>query len=417
LRSAIVKASRVTGRAINCKLVASYLDRVVIIGGGPAGSSLAIRLADRGFDVTLIEREHFPRHKLCGEFISPECLSHFGELGVLDSLLAAGGERVYETHFYDRRGKGFIVPSGVFNGVGYALSLSRCEMDARLLKRAHESGVTVFEGHRPTTVQMSGDSLIALETADENGEHQRFTGHLFIDATGRSRALSKLVERARANGKRARSKASIALGFKTHLDGVRLPSERCEIYSFPGGYGGLTTVEHGLANLCFLMDPRAARNIGTDPNLLMKKAVAANRRAASALENAEPVREWLAVSVNAFGRSQPGAAKNLFTVGDAAAFIDPFTGSGILMALESSALLAKNIEACADSVEAVRHNYQAAFRETFSTRLRICSLLRRTAFLPVAPSLAIRFLELSKRSRNFITGLTRPGHTTRVKSP
>ncbi len=209
----------------------------------------------------------------------------------------------------------------------------------------------------------------------------------------------------------------MALGFKTHLDGTRLPPERCEIYSFPGGYGGLTTVENGLANLCFLMDPGAARKIGTDPNLLMKKAVGANRRAASALENAEPVRDWLAVSINVFGRSAPGSVKNLFTVGDAAAFIDPFTGSGILMALESSALLAKAIETDRSSFEAVKDNYQTAYRETFSTRLRICSLLRRTAFLPVAPSLAIRFLELSKRSREYIAGLTRPGRQREQNCP
>ncbi len=152
---------------------------VVIVGGGPAGSSLAIRLAATGFDVTLIEREHFPRHKLCGEFISPECLSHFEELGVLESMLAAGGERIYETHFYDRRGKGFAVPSGVFDGVGYALSLSRSEMDARLLTRARESGVNVLEGYRPIIAHMKGDKLRAIDTADDNGERQTFIGGSF----------------------------------------------------------------------------------------------------------------------------------------------------------------------------------------------------------------------------------------------
>src|SRR5687767_15794001 len=130
---------------------------IVIVGAGPAGSSLAIRLAGAGFETTLIERERFPRHKLCGEFISPECLSHFEELGVLEGMLAAGGERIYETHFYDRRGRGFAVPSGAFEGVGYALSLSRSEMDVRLLTRARESGVNVLEGYRTIIAHMKGD--------------------------------------------------------------------------------------------------------------------------------------------------------------------------------------------------------------------------------------------------------------------
>ena len=77
---------------------------IVIAGAGPAGSSLAIRLSRLGFTVTLIERYKFPRAKLCGEFISPECLKHFEELGVLDEMLTAGGDRVSETVFYETAG-------------------------------------------------------------------------------------------------------------------------------------------------------------------------------------------------------------------------------------------------------------------------------------------------------------------------
>ena len=79
--------------------------KIAIAGAGPAGSSLAIRLAEAGFDVTLIEREKFPRHKLCGEFISPECFDHFRELGVLDRMLSAGGDHISETRFYSPSGK------------------------------------------------------------------------------------------------------------------------------------------------------------------------------------------------------------------------------------------------------------------------------------------------------------------------
>ena len=391
--------------------------RILIAGAGPAGSSLAIRLAGRGFDVVLIERERFPRHKLCGEFISPECLSHFDDLGALDSILAAEGQRIYETRFYDRYGKGFAVASGMFDGSGYALSLSRSAMDERLLARARECGVAAFESHRIVTVCMAGDRVQNIETVDENGARNVFAADILVDATGRAQALSKLVERkARKGQPREAGKPSIALGFKTHLDGVNIPAERCEIYSFPGGYGGLTSIEGGLANLCFLMDARAARRIGADPGVLIEKAVGSNRRAAAALENARPVREWLAVSVNAFGRTAVPIAKNLFTVGDSAAFIDPFTGSGILMALESSALLADAIGAHPRSVEAISNFYQAAYGETFSTRLRICSLLRRTAFVPMAPSLAIRFLEFSKRGRNYVAGLTRSASSAPSKS-
>src|SRR5712692_9167145 len=78
---------------------------VVIAGGGPAGSSAATHLAMRGARVLLAEQKKFPREKLCGEFISPECAVHFERLGVIDRMLAAGPARLDETVFYARNGK------------------------------------------------------------------------------------------------------------------------------------------------------------------------------------------------------------------------------------------------------------------------------------------------------------------------
>src|SRR5688572_12881847 len=102
--------------------------QIAIVGAGPAGASLAIRLSKADFDVTLIEREKFPRQKLCGEFISPECLEHFRQLGVLDEMLFSGGDRITETVFYAPSGKSVSVPSKWFgSGLHGALSLSRAE--------------------------------------------------------------------------------------------------------------------------------------------------------------------------------------------------------------------------------------------------------------------------------------------------
>src|SRR5215210_6248074 len=115
--------------------------KILIVGAGPAGASLAIRLAKENFDVVLIEREKFPRQKLCGEFISPECLAHFRQLGVLDEMLSAGGERILETVFYAPNGNSVSVPSQWFGGgLQGALSLSRAEMDFRLMEKAKNAG-------------------------------------------------------------------------------------------------------------------------------------------------------------------------------------------------------------------------------------------------------------------------------------
>src|SRR5438309_6947599 len=118
---------------------------VIIAGGGPAGSSAAIHLALRGARVLLAEQKKFPRPKLCGEFISPECAAHFERLGVAEQMLATGASGLNETVFYSQSGARVSVPSDWFSAGGVALGLSRAEMDERLLRRASQVGVDVLE--------------------------------------------------------------------------------------------------------------------------------------------------------------------------------------------------------------------------------------------------------------------------------
>src|SRR5437016_8699005 len=125
---------------------------VIIAGGGPAGSSAAIHLSTRGARVLLAEQKKFPRAKLCGEFISPECALHFERLGVVDQILSARPARLTETVFYSRRGTSVQVPSAWFGPSGIALGLSRAEMDERLLRRAGEAGAQVLEGAQVTNL-------------------------------------------------------------------------------------------------------------------------------------------------------------------------------------------------------------------------------------------------------------------------
>src|ERR1051325_4360252 len=123
---------------------------VIIAGGGPAGSSAAIHLAMRGARVLLIEQKKFPRPKLCGEFISPECAAHFQRLKIADAMLAANPSELKATVFYSREGKNVRVPSSWFGASSMALGLSRAEMDERLLRRAAAAGADPLEDAHPT---------------------------------------------------------------------------------------------------------------------------------------------------------------------------------------------------------------------------------------------------------------------------
>src|ERR1700740_507899 len=118
---------------------------VIIAGGGPAGASAAIHLATRGARVLLVEQKKFPRPKLCGEFISPECARHFERLGVADEMFAAKPSQLTTTVFYARSAKTVRVPSSWFQTGAVALGLSGAERDARLLRRAADAGADVLE--------------------------------------------------------------------------------------------------------------------------------------------------------------------------------------------------------------------------------------------------------------------------------
>ncbi len=119
---------------------------VAIAGAGPAGTSAAIELATQGASVLLVEQKRFPRAKLCGEFISPECLPHFERLRVADQMISAGATTLTQTVFYSRKGRSVNVPSEWFGANGQALGLSRAEMDQKLLERAKDAGAHVLEG-------------------------------------------------------------------------------------------------------------------------------------------------------------------------------------------------------------------------------------------------------------------------------
>ena len=404
----------------NQSKIQNLKSKIVVVGAGPAGASLAIRLARGGFAVTLVEREKFPRPKLCGEFISPECLEHFRILGVLDRMLASGGERVTETVFYAPGGRHVSVPSSWLGNAAGALGLSRAEMDLRLLEKARESGVKVFEETQVIGVLFENGAARGVKVKSKTGETSEITADLTIDATGRAGVLGKLLEKRRRGeeekGRKGKGKKipnpksqirDRLVGFKAHFENVRLEKGCCEIYFFRGGYGGLSHVENDRANHCFLVKADLVKKYIGQTNLLVEEIIFENKRARAALKDARAVSEWLAVSVDGFGLKDLNPAPNLFAVGDAAAFIDPFTGSGMLMALESAELLAETILEAPRLQGLAAENYKQNFQRRFHKRLRVCALMRRAAFVPNLAGTIISALSLSRAAQEILARSTR----------
>lgn len=383
---------------------------VAIAGAGPAGTSAAIRLALNGARVLLLEEKKFPRAKLCGEFISPECFDHFQQLGVMDQMLSAGANSLRETVFYSARGHQVAVPSEWFTAGATALSLSRSEMDQRLLERAKAVGVTVLEGAHAAGLIVENDFVRGVKVRTSAGATE-YRAWLTIDATGRVRALARHfdTESQRRSSKRRRG----LVAFKAHLENTGVASGACEIYFYGGGYGGLSEIEHGLSNLCFIVSANDVRHLNSDPDRVLREVVMKNPRAAKTLEQARLSSPWLSVALEGFGRRMLTPANGLLTIGDAASFIDPFTGSGMLMALESGQVVADTIASQlgyageAHTVELIAKEYEREYTRRFDSRLRVSGLLRRAAFIPHLAEAAVLIFGASAHLRRKLARATR----------
>lgn len=372
---------------------------VIIAGAGPAGSSAAIHLARNDRRVLLVEQKKFPRAKLCGEFISPECRRHFENLGVADAMTNSDPASISETVFYSSRGHHVTIPSSWFGGPA-ALGLSRAVMDDVLLRRARTCGVEVIEGATITEPVLDKEIVRGVKLKI-NGDEQQYTAPLTIDATGRARILTRKLQ-----GVETRSKPKL-IAFKVHLRNTRVARGACEIYFYRDGYGGLSSVEGDISNLCFIISADHVKRHHSDPDLVMRELVMKNRRAAYTLEHAQTESEWLSASWERFGRQQPSPAKGLLAIGDSAAFIDPFTGSGMLLAFESGELIANVINRHREELDAVEADYTAEYLRKFESRLRISGWLRRAAFKPRLAGIGIALCGASKHFRSRLVRATR----------
>lgn len=376
---------------------------IAIVGAGPAGSAAAIRLASAGRRVVLVERKQFPREKLCGEFVSPECNTHFEDLGVGKLIDASNPAAIDRTGFYSQSGREVVINSAWFGqGKGSASGLSRGKLDSVLAAKAEECGAEVRFGSKVVDLIHDSNRVFGISVRSDDGAITDIRAPLILDATGRQRAVSNLCHSENGSKRAARFVA-----FKTHLRNVDIEGGSCEIYVYPGGYGGCNSVEDGLVNICFVVDSRAVKEVSNDPGQLIQKVLFQNSRARKALANLEVAKPWISMPIENSPVWNVRPATGILAVGDAAAYIDPFTGSGILMALESGKVVSEAILNNGDDVKAISAAYELAYGMTFRKRLQISALLRNAAFRPRVSEFLISALSFSEGVARRIARATR----------
>ena len=290
-----------------------------MVGGGLAGCAAAITARRAGAAVTMVEKSSFPRHKVCGEFLSPEARPILEALGV--RLDEAAPIRRTVLNFGGRREKGFRLPEA-------AWGLSRYRLDHELFQKAVAEGVVAVR-------EMPGEPLPRRR----------------ILATGRQRAAPK---------------GSRQFGFKAHFRGEA--NDAVELYFFRGGYVGVNPVEGGVTNVCGLAREDILAEYGFEIDGLVESIPALRERVSGLRREFD----WLKVGPLVYAnRFHEPVTEGEYHAGDSLSFVDPFTGSGMLGALKAG-VAAGNSAARGDSAG----EYQAEVERLLAQPFRVSSLLR-----------------------------------------
>jgi flavin-dependent dehydrogenase len=349
---------------------------IVVAGGGPAGIAAAIAATRHRARVLLLERGHYPRQKVCGEFISAESLE------LLKWLLAARPEALDALEQAPR-----IERARVFAGeqqfeariVPPAASLARYDLDALLWQAAKAAGVDAQQGVEVQRIEIHDDHGETLRTARPRvflADGKVVDAAAVILAAGRSSRVAPVA----LSGEKW-------IGLKAHF---RVPHHAMprstDLYCFPGGYCGVQPVRCGaeaLVNACALVRPDRART--------MEQVFASDPRLREASHRWEQACDT--VSTGAIAFHPPETERNgAFLVGDAAGFIDPFVGDGIAMALRGGNLAGEIAASVAHGEATLRdaHRvYARRYHASFDGAFRNARRLRRLLEWPRVPRAAL----------------------------
>jgi 2-polyprenyl-6-methoxyphenol hydroxylase-like FAD-dependent oxidoreductase len=246
---------------------------ITVIGAGPAGSAAAIASTLEGAEVEIREKSRLPRHKVCGEFLSPEILPLLEQLGAAKRFFEAKPATMTRMILsFGPREKTAPLPER-----GYGLS--RYTFDHLLFESVHPAGIE------------SGATIVA---------------------SGRSMAAPR--------GNRL-------FGFKAHYRGP--VNDAIELHFFDAGYVGVSAVENELTNICGLATERALADVGFDYDELVSRVPSLAARTRPLAREMK----WLSTGPLVFANRFEGAPSESYYAGDALSFVDPFTGSGMYCAV------------------------------------------------------------------------------------
>jgi flavin-dependent dehydrogenase len=356
---------------------------ILILGGGLAGLTAAIHLSKLGHSVTIIEKNGYPKHKVCGEYISNEVVNYFSWLG-LDPILAKSQPisqfrlEVDKANFCEVR-----LPLGGFG-------ISRYLLDDLLYQKAKSQNCSFIHetvedvSFSNTTFKVVLSSGLEIETPIAIGS---FGKRSTIDVNLKRNFIQK---------------KSHWMAIKSHFKG-QFSNDLVGLYPFDGGYCGVSKVENNLINICYIVQTKVFKKYKNIPDFELHTLIK-NDGLKAILQNSKSVfKTPLTISQISFD-DKKAVENHVLMIGDAAGLIHPLCGNGMAMAVHSAKIASELVHnALQETIflrEKLEINYQNKWNETFKNRLKmgrnLSSLLLNPYLTKITMKMVARFPALFK---------------------
>ena len=341
---------------------------VLIIGGGPAGSTAAALLAQRGKQVVLLEKAHHPRFHI-GESLLPLNMPLFDKLGITQQISAIGMPKYGAQFVSPDHNKEVSVEfaDAMDKSFPYSYQVRRSVFDHVLIKNAAAKGAHVFEGHRVTHVELNGADGARVTAQDEQGQTQQWHARYLVDASGRDTFLANKFDLKKKN-----SKHNSAALFGHFEGATRLPGKaegNITIFWFDHGWFWFIPLQDGTTSVGAVCWPYYLKSRKTSPTQFLLDTIALCPGVAERLEHATLVGEATATGNYSY-QSKRMVGEGYLLLGDAYAFIDPVFSTGVFLAMNSAFLGAETIATCLDqpqrSAQAMRQ-FDTTIRNALKT--------------------------------------------------
>ena len=337
---------------------------LAIVGGGLAGLALSIQIVREGYKVILFEKEQYPFHRVCGEYISLESWGFLQKLGVdLESLNVSQIKRLCVSAM---NGRSFEqeLPLGGFG-------ISRYKLDHTLVQIAKQNGVIVYEQTRVNDIRFS-EGYFTIESSKGN-----FKARVAAGCHGKRSNLDVKWKRPFIVAKK--NKLNNYIGIKYHIQ-YNFPDDLIALHNFKKGYCGISKVEGDQYCLCYLTTADNLQHSENDIKKMEQTVLSANPHLKKIFNECKMVRdEPVIISQISFDKKEL-VEDHVLMIGDAAGMITPLCGNGMSMALHASKIAAEKTQAFLKgtiSRELMEQNYSSDWKKNFQNRMRAGRMLQR----------------------------------------